>query len=496
MKRRLITLAVSAVLSGALLCFTSCVNEAPEINYQVEYHHTTDFSELIKVINDQTLSLASKIAAVEDAVAKGTASLSEASSALKDAITKALDDQTSSINEKLETLTQAVNSQALTLEDKLSLIEKAIKDGTTTLSKVIGNIAGSLENKLDIIAKAINDGAATINDAMEAMGGTLVDAVEQGVIDLGDAVEALGDIVEDALGGDGSIAAKLTAIEGQLELVAGALENTDSNVEDIIEALGIISDAIDDQSDAIAEALAEDGALAGKIDDIIDIIEELKDAIPDSADIIAALKDIEHALNPDEHEGVQLWAGGPYWATTNIGATKPDEYGLYFTWANDTGYAQVNSTFPIFFNKENYAKTAGAKLSGDIPANSTYDAARANWGKNWRMPTEDEFEDLIAKCDSKWCDGITEKYKGSNVRGYWFTGKGDYSGYSIFFPAAGLGFDDYLLYAGSLDLYYGYYWSSTFFGTSTASCLYFGYKGTEVLWNGFSDGLPVRPVHD
>ena len=38
------------------------------------------------------------------------------------------------------------------------------------------------------------------------------------------------------------------------------------------------------------------------------------------------------------HERVQLWAGGPYWATTNIGADKPEDYGLYFWWGDTTGH--------------------------------------------------------------------------------------------------------------------------------------------------------------
>ena len=43
-------------------------------------------------------------------------------------------------------------------------------------------------------------------------------------------------------------------------------------------------------------------------------------------------------VSPDAREKVQLWAGGPYWATTNIGAEKPEEYGYYFWWGDTVGY--------------------------------------------------------------------------------------------------------------------------------------------------------------
>ena len=51
----------------------------------------------------------------------------------------------------------------------------------------------------------------------------------------------------------------------------------------------------------------------------------------------------ESVISADVHEKVQLWEGGPYWATTNIGAEKPEDYGYYFWWGDTVGYKRENN---------------------------------------------------------------------------------------------------------------------------------------------------------
>ena len=82
----------------------------------------------------------------------------------------------------------------------------------------------------------------------------------------------------------------------------------------------------------------------------------------------------------------------------------------------------------------------------DISGNAQYDAATANWGGSWRMPTSDELNELRTKCTWAW---TTQ----NGVNGYKVTGP---SGANIFLPAAGNRYGSSLYYAGS-D---GYYWSS------------------------------------
>ena len=165
------------------------------------------------------------------------------------------------------------------------------------------------------------------------------------------------------------------------------------------------------------------------------------------------------------HEGVQLWEGGPYWATTNIGADKPEDYGLYFWWGDTVGYrregdawvASDGSNRNYSFSADNtptYGKSDSEfEVSGWLTSEGVlapeHDAAHAHWGGAWRMPTDAELENLSRNCDWTW---TTQ----NGSEGYLVRGRGAYSSASIFLPAAGYGYGTSLGYAGSL----GYYWSS------------------------------------
>ena len=125
------------------------------------------------------------------------------------------------------------------------------------------------------------------------------------------------------------------------------------------------------------------------------------------------------------------------WATVNIGAESPEDYGNYYAWGETEtkdSYTASNSV------------TYGVEMD-DISGNADYDAATANWGSSWRMPTNDEMEELIDDCTWTW---TTE----NDVNGYLVTGS---NGNSIFLPAAGYRYGTSLYHAGS----FGYYWSST-----------------------------------
>ena len=162
---------------------------------------------------------------------------------------------------------------------------------------------------------------------------------------------------------------------------------------------------------------------------------------------------------------VQLWDGGPYWATTNIGAEKPEDYGYYFWWGDTVGYKRENdkwgasdgSNSNFSFTESNtptYNKSVSTLQSeGWITADGVlapeYDAAKKHWGGDWRMPTKQELDDLNSKCDWVWTTT-------NGVNGYVVRGRGDYASRSIFLPCAGYGDGTSLYYAGSR----GHYWSS------------------------------------
>jgi hypothetical protein len=177
---------------------------------------------------------------------------------------------------------------------------------------------------------------------------------------------------------------------------------------------------------------------------------------------------------------VQLWEDGPYWADMNIGANEPWESGYYFWWGDTIGYKHKNdkwvtsdgsnSDFQFnFSNTPNYGSGISTlKNEGWITAEAAlaleHDAAKKHWGGNWRMPTRQEFDDLINKCDWSWTTM-------NDVAGYVVRGRGDYAPNSIFLPCAGSGSARRFRNAAS----HGYYWSSVPYSdySGNAWCLSF-----------------------
>lgn len=181
---------------------------------------------------------------------------------------------------------------------------------------------------------------------------------------------------------------------------------------------------------------------------------------------------------------------GLKWANMNIGATSETEAGMYFSWGNTFGvYAGETYDFSgIDWDTEEfldpYKSTPGAKLSGDIPANATYDAARKNMGGFWRMPTTSDFQELYDECTWTWTTR-------NSVNGYLVTSKATGNTNSIFLPAAGYWYGGSIGDVGSG----GYCWASSL-GEWVNSCqLYFssGYVGPD-SGGGRCYGCPVRGV--
>ena len=207
----------------------------------------------------------------------------------------------------------------------------------------------------------------------------------------------------------------------------------------------------------------------------------------------------------DMCEKVQLWEDGPYWATMNIGAEKPEDYGYYFWWGDTVGYKRENdkwvasdgSNSNFSFTESNvptYSKSNSAlKREGWITADGVlapeYDAAHKHWGGDWRMPTKQEFDDLNSKCDWTWTTM-------NGVNGYVVCGRGDYSSASIFLPCAGYGSGRSLDFAGSR----GHYWSSVpYSDNNNAWYLYFNsglhYTNYYSYFDDYrSRGRSVRPL--
>lgn len=163
------------------------------------------------------------------------------------------------------------------------------------------------------------------------------------------------------------------------------------------------------------------------------------------------------------------------WANENIGATSPANYGNYYAWgeiASKSTYTMLNSV------------TFGDSSLGDISGNADYDAATANWGGSWRMPTEEEFEELFDDCTWIWT--TQENSVGQEINGYKIEGT---NGNSIFLPAAGWRISSDLNDAGEKV----YYWTSS--AGDDGSGLAIGFCN-GLSWYYRDRGLPIRPVSE
>ena len=191
------------------------------------------------------------------------------------------------------------------------------------------------------------------------------------------------------------------------------------------------------------------------------------------------------------------------WATCNVGATKPEEYGDYFAWGEiepKTYYSWSTYkwckgsyyTMTKYCNKSDYGKNGFTDTKTTLDLED--DVAHVKWGGSWRMPTKAEQDELRSNCTWTWTtmNGINGYLVTSNREGY--------TDRSIFLPAAGYRGDSLLSGVGSL----GYYWSSSLYTDYLREAWYVYFysdgvfygvsDGVEANYSNRSEGSSVRPV--
>ncbi len=168
---------------------------------------------------------------------------------------------------------------------------------------------------------------------------------------------------------------------------------------------------------------------------------------------------------------------GLLWAECNVGASSPWEDGDYYAW----GETQTKSDYSWSTYKWGSNPTKYNSSDGKTTLEASDDVATVKWGKECRMPSRAEFQELYNKCDWTW----KSSYNGAS--GYLVKGP---NGQTIFFPASGNGV---LSSHGS----YGYYRSSSL-NTRKARCAYYlNFYSGGIYPSGYEfrcNGLSVRPV--
>ena len=182
---------------------------------------------------------------------------------------------------------------------------------------------------------------------------------------------------------------------------------------------------------------------------------------------------------------------GLLWATCNVGADNPEDYGDYFAWGEtETKYTYKWSTYHYCLGSSStltkYCSNSSYGYNGFTDNLTTLlpedDAATANWGNGWRMPTNEEFQELIDNTTVTWTTR-------NGVNGCLFTAS---NGNSLFMPAAGYRSSNSLYETGS-D---GRYWTSSLYTDEPYCAWYHHFTSGLYNMNNYrrSYGRSVRPV--
>ena len=203
--------------------------------------------------------------------------------------------------------------------------------------------------------------------------------------------------------------------------------------------------------------------------------------------------------NTAGHDYVDLGLpSGTLWATCNVGADKPEDYGGYYAWGETeekdyydwVTYKYCRGDYDELTKYCNYSSYGYNGFTDNRTVlEPEDDVAHVKWGGDWRMPTYAEWSEL---CSSSNCTWTWTTRNG--VKGYKVTSKKEgFEGESIFLPAAGCRIYGSLGSVGSL----GYYWSSSLYesdpGVAWSVGFYSGYYDRDYGGNRYY-GRSVRPI--
>ena len=204
-----------------------------------------------------------------------------------------------------------------------------------------------------------------------------------------------------------------------------------------------------------------------------------------AANVIQPLNFASKLIFNNEYEYVDLGLSVK-WATCNIGASSPEEYGDYYAWGETEtkNFYSWSTYFDTTDGGNTFTKynNNGGKTTLDLED----DAAHVKWGGSWRMPTLAEQQELINNCTWNW----TADYNSTGVKGCIVTSKTNSN--SIFLPAAGYYNGTSLINEGVL----GFYWPNSLYSSDSKSAYGLYFRSSNVDWYFYSRhlGQSVRAV--
>lgn len=339
----------SILLAGAMLLaipafFSSCKENAPELDYEMKVTVVNDFTDVVDAINQSNVS---KEQAIKN-------------------IAAAIDNMKGDQNDKLQAIVAALNSTNTTLEKQLNVIAGAMQ-----------SMSIDLPTKVDLIKTAV-EGRPDYNEKLEA-----VRAAFQN-INPNSQLEALNALL-DKYGKN--FADKLASISGWIMYVGNGNGSLDL-IKTAIESLGGYGgklDAINTQMIALLQALE-----SGNMSD--------KEAM---AEVAKKIKELELnagvGVPKETMEYVDLGLpSGIKWAKCDLGASSPEKYGTTYSWGET--WTKWNIDYYYFNDIVEGQYTKYDSRDKRFFLEKEDDAAYLRLGEGWRYPTWNEMQELIDNC--------------------------------------------------------------------------------------------------
>ena len=430
----------SIVLAGAMLLatpafFSSCQENAPEIDYEMKVTVINDFTKVVDAINNSSLSNEQAIAKLVAAIDQMNADQQTKLQAIMEAITSV----NNTLETKLAAIEAAMRAQTLSMESKLALIEQVISSLNTTLETKLGAIQAalkeqtiSMEAKMDLIKGILSN----LNTTLEVKLGAIEAAMKEQTIALKDKLALIEQVIKDqtssfdakmellikAITSLPDYSEKLAAIETaikampdyseQLKAIEKAMKDMNTTLTEKLAILESIQSAISDNGKKLAaieqaiKAMPDYGLKITAINnEIINLLQAVKDGSKSETDAMAeiARKIEELKLNsgvgvPKETmEYVDLGLpSGIKWAKCDLGGTSPEKYGDAYSW----GETWIKTTTDYYYYTDivegQYTKYDSRDKRFFLEKED--DAAYLRLGEGWRTPTWNEVQELYDNC--------------------------------------------------------------------------------------------------
>lgn len=388
----------SAMLLATPAFFSSCRENAPEIDYEMKVTVVNDFAKVVDAINSGALKNEQAILQLVAAIDKMNVNQQTKLQAIMDVIVSL----NNTLDAKLATIEAALKAQTITMENKLALIEQVIKSQGATLDTKLGAIEAAmkeqtiaLSDKLTLIEQVIKDQTSSFNTKMDILAQAI-----QSLPDYTEKLEAIKTAFEninpnsqletlntllDKYGKN--IADKLASISGWIMYVGNGNGSLDL-IKTAIESLGGYGgklDAINTQMMALLQALE-----SGNMSD--------KDAM---AEIAKNIKDLEFnagvGVPKETMEYVDLGLpSGIKWAKCDLGASSPEKYGTTYSWGETWTKWSIDYYYFNDIVEGQYTKYDSRDKRFFLEKED--DAAYLRLGEGWRYPTWNEMQELIDNC--------------------------------------------------------------------------------------------------